>query len=506
MNSNLDSSLLIKAKNLNANFGSFSLENLNFEIFENEKIAIVGESGSGKSLLSKLILGLVESKTSGKLSYKNENLIAKKYPTFLRGAHIAYTPQSPMSSLNPLHSIKKQITESLKIHNIKDTESRFQKVMTSLNLPLNLANRLPHELSGGQKQRALIAASIILEPKILICDEPTTALDSSIARQILELLKCLENISVVLISHDLNVVKNFADRIIVMKKGKIVESNTTNNIFTNPQHEYTKLLIDSIKLESIQITQSNDEILRAVNFCGVYEKKAWFKKDSFLAISDVCFSLKRGSSLGIIGESGSGKSSLALSILGLIKSRGDLFLNLESNVLKLESKKRNKDFKKSLQIVFQDPFSALNPRFCVYEIINEALNQFGLDSSVEDLLKEVGLDSSFLYKVPSNLSGGENQRVALARALACKPSILILDEPTSSLDKTTQKTILNLLLKLQKNLGLSFIFISHDLNVIKAMCDEVLVLKNGRVIESGKHIFTNPKESYTKELVSNLDN
>ncbi len=493
-----------------------------------QKIAIVGESGSGKSILAKLILGLVKpSQISGEIEFCDKSLLHNPQIRKIRGQDIAYIPQSPLSALNPLHTIEKQILEMFELHHSRHSQlSAKQKVnlldetLHKVGLALEIKTRLPHTLSGGQAQRVMIAMMSILKPKILICDEPTTALDANIQKQILNLLSSFTDTSVVLISHDLEIVKAFAQHIIVMKEGQIIEEGTKARIYTSPKAPYTKLLLDSLRLPRIQTTPQSKELLSLTDFGVFYTKRKFFKSSQIKALEHVTLSLKQGESFGIIGESGSGKSSLALGILGLEQTFGQC--RFES--LALPSMKRDLRFRDNVQIVFQDPFFALNPRFCVYEIIYEALcpqssrsshissqsspipsraHQAQALSTIKRLLQNVKLDEGFLYRYPHTLSGGQAQRVAIARALAKNPQILILDEPTSALDKTTQKVILELLLELQKSYALSYMCISHDLAVIEAMCHNVIVLKNGKAIESGatKEVFENPKSKYTKSLL-----
>ncbi len=498
---------MLSIKNVYADFGEFCLKNINLSINPQEKIAIVGESGSGKSLLSQIILGLVKPLSlKGEILFLDSNLIQSGFKN-IRGNQIAYIPQSPLSALNPLHTIQKQILEMFDIHHIrlsyKQRETMLDDSLKRVGLPLDIKNRFPHTLSGGQRQRVLIAMMSILKPKLLICDEPTTALDASIQKQILELLASFSDMAILLISHDLSVVRHFAQKVIVMKEGEIVEYGTNEEIFSAPKNPYTKLLLDSIHLPRIQTIPNTNVLLECKDFGVIYTKRKFFYSTKINALCHMDFTLKQSQSFGIIGESGSGKSSFALGILGLIQTQGELIFQ----GLALQSIKRDKAFRNAVQIVFQDPLSALNPRFCVYEIIAEAL-----DSKLESkerlehiltLLARVNLDSSFLYRYPESLSGGQNQRVAIARALAKNPKILILDEPTSALDKTTQKIILELLISLRATLNLSYIFISHDLDVIEAMCDEVIVLKDGAVLECGKtqEVFSTPKSQYTQMLL-----
>ncbi|ETD23029.1 ATP-binding cassette domain-containing protein [Helicobacter macacae] len=632
---------MLQVKNLNASFGEFALKDISFSLAHRERLGILGESGSGKSLLSQVILGLATpSRLSGEILFENRVILgdlrgtnvastatnitantannlatniatnpaqssyAKDLP-HLRGRHIAYIPQSPLNALNPLHTIQKQIGEMFAIHkeyakSAKERETLIDEALHKVGLPKQLKSRFPHELSGGQRQRALIAMMSVLRPKVLICDEPTTALDASLQRQILDLLLGFSEVGLVMISHDWGVMRHCVENLIVMKDGQIVQKGKINEIMKNgasqnlrqnlatnqnlanqnpnphQNHAYTELLLESLHLPRNTHTPSTEEILTLRGVGISYEKKSFFShKSSTQALRGVDLVLHSGECLGVIGESGSGKSSLALGILGLIEHSGEIALksslgkssatnetstaNLPSTTSALNianvsaqilpPKKRDKHFTQCVQIVFQDALSALNPRFCVFEILLEALEDLPKSvgkgnaskasprkdcvnkeqaksaklAKITELLKSVGLSPSFLYRYPESLSGGQAQRVCIARALAKNPKILLLDEPTSALDKSAQKEILELLLELQKTLGLSYIFISHDLAVIEAMCHSVIVLADlnkvlesnqanvakssvamgGVVIESGRvdEVFASPKHTYTKSLL-----
>lgn len=607
---------MLQVKNLNASFGEFALKDISFSLGHSERLGILGESGSGKSLLSQVILGLATpSRLSGEIIFENRAILgdlrgtnvastatnitantannlatnpaqssyAKDLP-HLRGRHIAYIPQSPLNALNPLHTIQKQIGEMFAIHkeyakSAKERETLIDEALCKVGLPKQLKSRFPHELSGGQRQRALIAMMSVLRPKVLICDEPTTALDASLQRQILDLLLGFEGVGLVMISHDFGVMRHCAQNLIIMKDGQIVQKGKINEIMKNgasqnlrqstaqnmvakntknearsqnlatnqnlasqnpnqnqnlhQNHAYTELLLESLHLPRNTHTPSTEEILTLRGVGISYEKKSFFlRRGSTQALRGVDLVLHSGECLGVIGESGSGKSSLALGILGLIEHSGEIALksslgkssatnatstaNLPSTTSALNTanvsaqilppKKRDKHFTQCVQIVFQDALSALNPRFCVFEILLEALDfdedmgkyaskahaQSAKLAKITELLKSVGLSPSFLYRYPESLSGGQGQRVCIARALAKNPKILLLDEPTSALDKSAQKEILELLLELQKTLGLSYIFISHDLAVIEAMCHSVIVLADlNKVLESSQNILDN---------------
>ena len=424
-----------------------------------------------------------------------------------------------MTSLNPLHTIRKQIIECLNINNIlkdKDYEKKCLELLALVGID-NAENRLddyPHQLSGGQRQRVMIAMAIANKPDLLIADEPTTALDVTIQKQILELLGNLRKkigMSLLIISHDLNVVKKISDYVCVMKKGQIVEKGLTKKVFNKPKNPYTKKLINSFpKNKKIKINR-NKYILAVKNLNIFYKVKSNFffsSKTNFQAVKDMNFSLRKGETLGIVGESGSGKSSLAQAILKLIDYDGDVFFKN-----KKISQLKNQFFRplrKNIQIIFQDPFASLSPRMTIQEIIGEGLEVHSIldkdskrESLIKEILKDVGLDTNMLNRYPHEFSGGQRQRIAIARALILRPELVILDEPTSALDMTVQSQIIELLLLLQNKHKLTYIFISHDLRVIRAISDKIMVMKNGKVVEfnSTKEIFKNPKNNYTINLL-----
>ncbi|PPR46235.1 MAG: hypothetical protein CFH17_00112, partial [Alphaproteobacteria bacterium MarineAlpha5_Bin7] len=462
---------------------------------------------------------------SGEIIYNNIDILKSKKNEIqkIRGKNISAIFQEPMTSLNPLHTVEKQINEILMIHSLisyskasKKTKELLEQV--GLEKISERVKSYPHELSGGQRQRVMIAMSIANNPDLLIADEPTTALDVTVQLQILELIKKLQekmNMSILFISHDLSVVKKIADYVCIMKEGKIVEQNSKEKIFEQPEHDYTKMLISSQAKKKIVVKNQKETLL------DVKDLKVWFpirkgilKRTSgyVKAVDSINLNLKTKQTIGIVGESGSGKTSLVLAILKLISSRGNIFFNNQdiNNI-------KHKDMKllrKEIQIVFQDPFSSLSPRMTVEQIISEGLDIHQKNISIkekkekiEKILYEVGLDYNKIYKrFPHEFSGGQRQRIAIARALILNPKLLILDEPTSALDVSIQSQILDLLNELQKKYDLSYIFISHDLKVIKAMSDYILVLKNGKIIEEGDSdkIFYSPVHSYTKNLLQSV--
>jgi len=521
---------LLKIQNLNIKIQNKQiLKDLNLYIKEAQTLALVGQSGSGKTMLAYSVLNLYNQnknfKTSGEIIYNNKNILSlnENDLTKLRGTDISMIFQEPMSALNPLHKVFKQIAEIITIHNIisknkleKKVYDLLEKVELHTNESLEkIANAYPHELSGGQRQRVMIAMAIANNPKLLIADEPTTALDVNIQFQILELLKKLQKeykMAILLITHDIAVVKKYSDFIHVIKDGLILEKNNTKDLFLNPKHEYTKQLIQkNITFNDFEYKNLN-KILQIKNMYVKFPiTKGIFKKvvDNFVAVDNINIDLYEKECLGIIGQSGSGKSTLAQAILKLIKSSGDInFLNQDINKL---NKKDLQKFRSNIQIVFQDPFNSLNPRMSIFLIISEGLDihtsytkEQKINLSIQ-ILKEVNMSEDCLYKFPHEFSGGQRQRIAIARALILKPKLLILDEPTSALDRQVQFEFLNLLKNLQKKHNLTYIFISHDLEVIQTICNRVAVMKDGKIIEQNytKDIFTNPKEKYTKELFVN---
>jgi microcin C transport system ATP-binding protein len=519
---------LLQVKDLNIELNKKTLvKNVSFTISESQIFSVVGQSGSGKSLTALSILQLskflANFNISGEINFAGQNLLnlPEKQITSIRGSEISMIFQDPMTSLNPLHTIGGQISEAIRLHQAKlsnnQVKDRVLELLRSVELS-ELNSRLdayPHQLSGGQRQRIMIAIALANNPKLIIADEPTTALDVTVQQEILKLLLNLKKdkkISILLITHDLTIVKNIADYVVVMNKGEIVEKDKTHKVFASPKHEYTKLLLASEPkglpsriIDNIQLLESkslNIKYTIGKNFFG-------FSKEFFTAVKNADFILNKGQTLGIVGESGSGKSSIAKALVRLIQSEGEVqYLN--QNIIRISSK----DFmplKKHIQIVFQDPYSSLNPRMTVNDIIKEGLDvhfpnllEVEKNQMVRDKMSAMNLDESYLHRYPHELSGGEKQRVGIARSLILKPDILILDEPTSALDLITQSEILEILKKLQVENGLSYIFISHDLRVIKSISHYIIVMKNGIIVEqgTGEDIFDKPKETYTKRLIA----
>ena len=529
---------MLNISHLNAHFlhsTRFSLQDICLHIKPGEKVALVGESGSGKSMLAQLILKLNPhiALQSGSVEFENKNLatLTQKELESLRGRDIAYIPQEPLSSLNPLHKVGKQIMESFYLHanelypHLKGralankAKERLAELLALIGLDSSLAHAYPFELSGGQKQRVAIAMSIVNNPKLLICDEPTTALDVLVQRQIMELLSSLAKQSAILfISHDLGVVREFADRVVVLKDGKIVESALSEKLFNTPQHSYTRFLIESLKLPKRKALEQaghdsmqQDIVLRARDLSVGVKKQGFFTSTYKQILSPLSFCLKKGQILGIAGESGGGKSSLALGLLHLLETKGELYLN-ERQIKR--TKADVKLLRRQISMVFQDPFSSLCPRFRISDIIKEALGKLPQETEnkakneayrqkIAWALEMTGLDSSLAHAYPFELSGGQKQRVAIARAIVREPKILLLDEPTTALDKSSQKLILTLLLELQEKMQMSYIFITHDLEILRELSDEVLILHKGVAVEYGRseNVFKTPQSAEARALI-----
>jgi len=525
---------IISIKNLSVGFISQNkkrnvVHSISFTIPKGKTVALVGESGSGKTVTALSILKLLPYPSayhnSGEIIYKNQNLlnIENKQIQKIRGNRITTIFQEPMSSLNPLHTIEKQINEILMTHSkISNLEAskKTKQLLISVGLE-SISNRLnsySYELSGGQRQRVMIAMSIANNPDLLIADEPTTALDVTIQLQILTLLKKLQkdlNMAILFISHDLAIVKNIADYICIMKNGKIIEQNTKNNIFNNPQHVYTKELINYKNLKKERNNKSKNIILKIENLKVWYPIKKGILRRTInyvKAVDLINFDLLENQTIGIVGESGSGKTSLILAILKLVSFEGKIFFN-RKDITKIKNNEF-KNLRKDMQIIFQDPFSSLSPRMTIEEIISEGLdvhekklNDEEKRQKIKNMVNEVGLEFENIFnRFPHEFSGGQRQRIAIARALILNPKLLILDEPTSALDVSIQNQILELLNYLQKKYKLSYIFISHDMKVIKAVSDHVIVLKKGKIVDQGdsEDIFIKPTNDYTKELLFSI--
>jgi len=520
---------LLEVKDLNVSFRQDgrlvqAVKGVSFTVAKGETVALVGESGSGKSVTALSTVGLLpdSAQTSGSVAWQGREMLGASEADLrrVRGNDISFIFQEPMTSLNPLHTIEKQLAESLLLHQgLTGTAARARIVELLGKVGIRDAqSRLgayPHQLSGGQRQRVMIAMALANEPELLIADEPTTALDVTIQAQILDLLtelKRKEGLSLLFITHDLGIVRRIADRVCVMQAGEIVEQGPTAGLFANPQHPYTqKLLAAEQKGGPSAVPADATEVVATDNL------RVWFPiHRGFLrktvghvkAVNAATLSVRQGETLGIVGESGSGKTTLALAILRLISSSGPVaFLGRD---LRGRSGRDLRALRREMQVVFQDPFGSLSPRMTVEEIIAEGLGVHGVDPGrnrremVAEIMGETGLDPAMMHRYPHEFSGGQRQRIAIARAMILRPKLVVLDEPTSALDMTVQVQIVQLLRELQRKWGLAYIFISHDLRVIRAMAHKVMVMQAGDVVEAGdcEAVFTRPQSDYTKALMA----
>jgi microcin C transport system ATP-binding protein len=490
-------------------------------------VALVGESGSGKTVTALSILRLLaQAKITGQIRLQGEDLLQKPADALrqIRGADIAMIFQEPMTALNPLYSIGNQVIETLILHEGLNPKQAREKTIhlferTGIREPERRVDSFPHQLSGGQRQRAMIAMALACRPKLLIADEPTTALDTTIRARIVKLLLDLQQedgMAVLLITHDLNLVRRFAQRVAVMERGKLVETGDTEILFRSPVHPYTIKLLNSLPVRETNPVRQDAPILLETRQLRVEYPKAlpgWrglFRSGRFVALAGADVSLREGETIGVVGESGSGKSTLAQAILSLVSVQSG-GLDFEGVPLSQRSKRERRALRARLQVVFQDPFGALSPRMTVGQIVGEGLSlhfpklskQERHDKIVE-VLQEVGLPESALDSYPHEFSGGQRQRIAIARTLVLAPKVLILDEPTSALDVSIQNQVLKLLVRLQKKYGLSYVLISHDLSVVNAMAHRVYVMHEGEIVESGdtEAVIANPQHPYTQRLVS----
>ena len=557
---------LIQVKNLSVDFKTddgtvHAVKNISFEIPKGKTVGLVGESGSGKSVTSLAIMRLIPNPpgkiSNGEIIFKNEDLLKKSEADMreVRGNHISMIFQEPMTSLNPVFTVGDQIAEALILHRGMDKNAAMEKVVELLDdvgipNPAERVKSYPHEMSGGQRQRVMIAMAIACEPDLLIADEPTTALDVTIQKQILELMADLQKkygMSVLFITHDLGVIADIADEVIVMYKGDIVEQGHSNDIFTKPQHPYTKGLLacrpsltrnperlptvsdfmtedgkeKSFDMSSLQQSKEvrphsdsdNPVVLEIKGLkkhfplkTGLFGKvKSWVK-----AVDDVSLQVRRGRTLGLVGESGCGKTTLGRTVLRLIEPTGGEIIYNGKDITGLEGEEL-RAMRRKIQIIFQDPYASLNPRMTVGAAIMEPMVIHGLNGNKEsrlkaagDLMDKVGLSRDMLNRYPHEFSGGQRQRICIARALAVEPEFIICDESVSALDVSIQAQILNLLFDLQEEFNLTYIFISHDLAVVKYISDEVAVMNMGKVVElsDAVSIYKNPQDEYTKKLLS----
>ncbi|TWA86477.1 microcin C transport system ATP-binding protein [Azospirillum brasilense] len=522
---------LLQVRNLHVEFRSgggamHAVKGVSFDIAKGETLALVGESGSGKSVTALSILQLLPYPMArhphGSIRFRGTELVGaeEKVLRNVRGDRIAMIFQEPMTSLNPLHSIERQINETLFLHKGLSRTAARKRTLELLRLvglpnPEKRLNAYPHELSGGQRQRVMIAMALANEPDLLIADEPTTALDVTIQAQILELLKDLQRrfgMALLLITHDLGVVRKMADRVCVMNQGEIVEQADVADIFARPQHPYTrKLLAAEPKGDPLTPPADAPEVMAADNL------KVWFpiKKgllrrtvDHVRAVDGVSVNVRQGHTVGVVGESGSGKTTLGLALLRLHASEGAI--RFDGKDIQGWQAKKLRGLRREMQVVFQDPYGSLSPRLSVGQIIGEGLTIHGIgsgaerDAMVAKALEEVGLDPSSRHRYPHEFSGGQRQRIAIARALVLKPKFVVLDEPTSALDMSVQAQIVDLLRDIQARNNLAYLFISHDLRVVRALSSHVIVMKDGKVVEQGptRRIFEEPREDYTRALLA----
>ena len=517
---------IVEVKNLSIDFkvrdGLFkAVDDISFNIETNKTLALVGESGSGKSVTAMSIMQLLPVPqatygTESSIKFNHREIInaSKNDLLSIRGNIISMVFQEPMTSLNPYHKVGDQITESVLLHtNASKKEAKDEAIelmeLVEIDEVQRRFNSYPHELSGGQRQRIMIAMALVNKPKLLIADEPTTALDVTIQAQILDLMSKLKTdlgMSILFITHDLGLVKEFSDQVCVMQNGKIVESGDTNNVFENPQHNYTKKLLSAEPQPKPEINSNEEPLIEIKNLDVYYDipSISFLKKDRFHAVKDTSLNIYKNTTIGLVGESGSGKSTLGKAIANLTSFEGKISFNGK------EIKDSPKDIKKHIQIVFQDPYGSLSPRMTIGEIVGEGLGvHFRLTKDetqkrIDKVLNDVGIELNAKNKYPHEFSGGQRQRIAIARSLIMNPAFMILDEPTSALDRSIQIQVINLLKDIQDEYKLTYLFISHDLKVIRSMSDYIFVMKDGKIVESGlsNQVFDYPKEKYTKKLLS----
>jgi len=519
---------LLDLRDVSIRFGQhLAVDKLNLRMNVGERLALVGESGSGKTVTALSVLRLLaNAKIDGEIRFQGEDLLQKPVQQLrqIRGSEIAMIFQEPMTALNPLYSIGNQVIETLQLHEGLSRKEAREKTLhlferTGIREPQRRIDSLPHQLSGGQRQRAMIAMALACKPKLLIADEPTTALDTTIRARILKLLLDLqqeEGMAVLLITHDLNLVRRFAQRVAVMERGKLVESGETEALYQTPQHSYTIKLLNSRPQREIDPVPPQAPVLLQTERLRVEYPKplpGWrglLRADRFVAVAGATLDLREGETVGIVGESGSGKSTLAQAILSLVPVRSGA-ISFDGQALDQRSRQQTRALRARLQVVFQDPFGALSPRRTVEQIVGEGLELHfpELDkpqrrAKIVQVLADVGLPPSALGSYPHEFSGGQRQRIAIARTLVLAPQVLVLDEPTSALDVSIQNQVLQLLVRLQKKYGLSYVLITHDLAVVHAMAHRLYVMHEGEIIESGETqtVIANPRHPYTQRLVS----
>ncbi len=527
----MSSQTILSVNNLSVSFTTNdgivdAVKNVSFELQAGETLSIVGESGSGKSVSTNALMKLLPDNAivhpDSSIMFEGESILDKteRQMQRIRGDRIGMIFQEPMTSLNPYMRVGIQVAEAIMCHRSVNQRKAKERVLELFDLvhlpnPQQAYDKYPHEFSGGQLQRIMIAMALINEPDILIADEPTTALDVTVQAEVLLLIKEIQakmGMAILFITHDLGVVKHFADRVLVMCKGEVVEEGITEHLFSDPQHEYTKMLINSIpKGSKTPVDENASELLNAEDIRVKFLVTPHFipsKNEYFEVVKGISLRLKQGETLGIVGESGSGKSTLGRALIGLLPSTGKIEFKGQ-NMASLSDKERF-DLKKDVQMVFQDPYGSLSPRMTIGEIITEGLtvhqpylNKKERMQKARDVLREVRLDPASINRYPHEFSGGQRQRIAIARALILEPSFILLDEPTSALDRSVQLTVIDLLKDLQKKHNIGYLFISHDLSVVKALSDRVLVMQKGEVMEQGsaQEIFHHPKSEYTRKLI-----
>lgn len=528
----LENKPLLAVERLSVRFGQYAeaVSEASFDIRAGEKLALVGESGSGKSVTALSILQLHDSRQvsypSGSIRFQGRELMGLDENGLrqIRGRDIAMIFQEPMTSLNPLQSIGTQLMEPLLVHEGMSGAAARKRMIellarTGIPEPDKRFDAYPHMLSGGQRQRVMIAMALACSPKLLIADEPTTALDVTIQAQILDLLEDLQkefSMAVLLITHDLNLVRRFAERICVMQQGRIVEQAPVQELFAAAQHPYTRQLLQSqprrlIGTEEEAVLQGKAPVLEAERVCCAFPiRKGFFQRKAgeVRAVDDVSLALRPGETLGIVGESGSGKTTLGMCLLRLQECRGRI--RFDDAELSSLSQRQLRPLRRNFQVVFQDPYSSLSPRLTVEQIVGEglAIHFPQLDkrqrrARIVAIMEEVGLDESMLWRYPHEFSGGQRQRIAIARVAVLEPRLILLDEPTSALDVSVQRQVLELLRSLQQKHGMSYLFITHDLRVIRAMAHRMVVMQGGRVVETGETetLFARPEQDYTRMLL-----
>ena len=505
-----------------------AVKDISFQLYRGETIAIVGESGSGKSVTARTVMGLLSKRATvsvnSSVEYDGTNILtfSERQRRKLRGDRISMIFQEPMSSLNPIYTVGSQIVEAIRVHrkvSRKQAEARALELLKHVQIPDPEARlkQYPHQLSGGQRQRVMIAMALANDPDVLIADEPTTALDVTVQAQILNLIRNLQTelrMAVILITHDLTVVRKFSDYVYVMQHGEMREHNTTERLFANPQHAYTKHLLGSEpRGQANPLPEGSDVILEARNVRVSFMMRhgSFFKPQlkELVAVDSLNLTLRRHETLGLVGESGSGKTTFGQALLRLNDpDGGEIFF--DKLPIHGTSRAEMRPLRSRMQVVFQDPFSSLNPRMTIGQIIEEGLivNQLGATRAerldrVREALTAAGMPGNILSRFPHEFSGGQRQRIAIARAVALEPEFILLDEPTSALDLSVQAQIIELLRKLQDERGLSYLFISHDLKVVRALCHRVIVMQHGKIMEEGpvNEVLTNPKTAYTERLV-----